>query len=104
MYGRDPFKMIWVDDLRPVEALMDRLKYEPLSIYRANELGSDDFLGYDLVVARLDNIQDELRNIQYVQQKVAGSKKAKKPRYVERPKQTNKYKPASLDDVGSFFA
>ena len=38
--------MVWVDDLRPVQALLGRVQYEERSLFRALELGNSDLFGW----------------------------------------------------------
>lgn len=111
LYGRDPFTMIWVKDTRPVIALIERLSYEPYSLHRARVLEDDRFFGYTPESQRLDNVQDELKNVQYVLIKSNSDDKkhVEEPEYVNRPgsennQHNNQTRPASLDDVGLFFS
>lgn len=99
--------MVWQEDIRPLLALINRIRHEPWSLYRTNELEDIKLFGYDATAQRLDNVQDELKNTQFVLQKInAGKKPVKSPTYVERPgsKTNTTQQPTSLDDVGSFFA
>lgn len=97
--------MIWVDDLRPLWALMARLGAEPWSLWRAkDELEEIRFFGYTPEAQRLDNVHDELKNVQYTLVKVkAGKKRVTEPDYVDRPQVNKEQEPADLDSSGSFF-
>lgn len=97
--------MIWVDDLRPLWALMVRLGSEPWSLWRAkDELDEIKFYGYTPEAQRLDNVQDELKNVSYTVVKVnAGNKRVKTPTYVDRPQTNKEREPADVDSLGSFF-
>lgn len=105
LYRVDPFTMIWVDDLRPLWALMTRLAAEPWSLWRAkDELDELRFYGYTPEAERLDNVQDELKNVQYTLVKAnVGKKRVPKPDYVDRPQTNKEPEPADIDSLGSFF-
>lgn len=96
--------MIWVDDLRPLWALMTRLGTEPWSLWRAqDELDDIRFYGYTPQAQRLDDVQDELKNIGHTIAQVNSTKRIKEPVYVDRPQVNKEQEPADLDSLGSFF-
>lgn len=86
-------------------ACLERLGSEPDSLWRAvDELDDELFFGWTLTVGRLTDVFDRLGS---VYQAIAQSNSKRRVKALEpaaRPEDNSKYEPASLDDVGSFFA
>lgn len=97
--------MIWVDDLRPIWALMRRLGHEPWSLWRAEDhLRDSRWFGYGHDAARLDDIADWGASNWFATAQANSRRRVKKPQMVERPEDMSKQEPATLYDAAAFFS
>lgn len=104
LYHCSPFELIWTDDLRPLEALMDRLTQDPRSRWRALTNGDDSWWEYNETNRRLDDVLDMLKVLNHTVTQVNSPKKVREPEPVPRPGTKPKGgQPLSLDDVPNFF-
>lgn len=46
LYHLDPLPLIWAQDIGPVLVLLDRLRFEERSLYRASSLGNEQLFGW----------------------------------------------------------
>lgn len=79
--------------------LIERLHVEPFSLWRARELGGEEWYGWGLVASRLTDVLDSL---QFQTAATAVNKKAKLRHPAERPEPRQKghtYRPKSVGDM-----
>ena len=99
LYGVDVDEWVWRPDVRLLVGLIERLPYEPRSMYRARSLGDDDWFGWTTEAALLAEMVDMQA---FAAAAAAVNKKARHKRIVSRPevqKQTRVV--TTRDDVGA---
>ena len=58
LYGVDVDEWVWRPDVRLLVGLIERLPYEPRSMYRARSLGDDAWFGWTTEAALLAEMVD----------------------------------------------
>lgn len=99
LYGVDVDEWVWRPDVRLLVGLIERLPYEPRSMYRARSLGDDAWFGWTTEAALLAEMVDMQA---FAAAAAAVNKKARHKRIVARPevqKQTRVV--TTRDDVGA---
>lgn len=77
--------MVWVDDLRPVETLLERVKYEERSLYRAVALGNDALFGWGNEAYLLAGVVNGV-NTQVKGKRLTASQRVNPPQPVKKKK------------------
>ena len=99
LYGVDVDEWVWRPDVRLLVGLIERLPYEPRSMYQARSLGDDAWFGWTTEAALLAEMVDMQA---FAAAAAAVNKKARHKRIVSRPevqKQTRVV--TTRDDVGA---
>ena len=78
--------MIWVDDLRPVQALLGRVQYEERSLFRALELGSSDLFGWGNEAYLLAGVVNGV-NTQVKGKRLTASQRVNPPQSIKQKKE-----------------
>lgn len=78
--------MVWVEDLRPVQALLERVKYEERSLYRAVALGNDGLFGWGNEAYLLAGVVNGV-NTQVKGKRLTASQRVNPPQPVKQKKE-----------------
>ena len=89
-----------------VELLIDRLRFETKSMWRADALGGEEHMGWGDMYHLITNLQDLLQMNTWATIAVASKKRPPKPKLSYRPKQRSKAKirPKSVMEMRDFLA
>ena len=99
LYGVDVDEWVWRPDVRLLVGLIERLPYEPRSMYRARSLGDDTWFGWTTEAALLAEMVDMQA---FAAAAAAVNKKARHKRIVARPEVQKQTRVVSTrDDVGA---
>lgn len=94
--------MIWVIDIRPVEALLARIPHEERSLWRAENLGGPDHFGWGLdrmILATIANAS----NTQVKGKKLRQSERIEAPRVVQKGRRPRAGTPVAEMDLSMLF-
>lgn len=94
--------MIWVSDIRLVEALLERIPYEERSLWRAENLGGDDHFGWGLDRMILATIANAA-NTQVKGKKLRASERIEAPRVVRKGRRPRAGTPVAQMDLSKLF-
>ena len=78
--------MVWVEDLRPVQALLGRVQYEERSLFRALELGNSDLFGWGSEAYLLAGVVNGV-NTQVKGKRLTASQRVTPPQPVKQKKE-----------------
>lgn len=78
--------MVWVEDLRPVHALLGRVQYEERSLFRALELGNSDLFGWGNEAYLLAGVVNGV-NTQVKGKRLTASQRVNPPQPVKKKKE-----------------